>query len=82
MNNENIERVQNIFRTVLGNRNLILKRDLQASEVPNWDSFNHVNIIIAVETEFGLRFPPADIANLKNVGDLLDLIDKARGTSS
>ena len=43
-------------------------------EVPGWDSLNHLNIILAVEEHFGVRFTSLDICKLRNVGDLQKLV--------
>lgn len=46
-----------------------------ANDVPEWDSFNHINIILAIEKEFGIKFTGAEILKIKNVGELQQLID-------
>jgi acyl carrier protein len=47
----------------------------RASDVPGWDSLNHVRIITAVENEFKIRIKPLEAIRLKTVGDLQRLID-------
>lgn len=46
-----------------------------ANEVPNWDSLNHVNVIVAIEKEFKVKFKGIEILKTKNVGDLQRLLD-------
>jgi acyl carrier protein len=46
-----------------------------ATYVPGWDSLNHVNVILAVENHFRVRFKPVDILKLKNIGDLQRLVN-------
>jgi acyl carrier protein len=46
-----------------------------AAQVPGWDSLNHMNVILAVEKHFGLRFKSVEIVRLRNVGDLQRLVD-------
>lgn len=46
-----------------------------ASEVPGWDSLNHVNVLLAVEKYFGVQFRGAEVLRLKNIGDLQRLVD-------
>ena len=55
---------------------LILRPDLTASEVENWDSLAHIDMITAVEHEFKIRFTTGDVSSMKNVGDLMALIEK------
>jgi acyl carrier protein len=46
-----------------------------AAEVPGWDSLSHINVMLAVEKHFGIRFKGAEVLKLKNVGDLQRLLD-------
>jgi acyl carrier protein len=46
-----------------------------AAEVPGWDSLSHINVVLAVEKHFGVRFKGAEVLRLKNVGDLQRLVD-------
>ena len=44
-------------------------------KVPGWDSLSHINVVLAVEKRFGVRFKGAEVLRLKNVGDLQRLVD-------
>ena len=46
-----------------------------ADQVPNWDSLNHINVILAVEDEFKIKFKGAEILRIKNIGELQQLIN-------
>ena len=50
-----------------------------APQVPGWDSLNHVNIILAVEKNFNVKFKSYEVLRLKNVGDLQKLVDLKLG---
>lgn len=52
-----------------------LEETTQAAEVPGWDSLSHVNVILAVEKKFGVRFRNIEVLKLKNVGDLQLLLE-------
>ena len=52
-----------------------LRDETIASQVPGWDSLNHVNVILAVEKHYNIRFKNTEILRLKNVGDLQRLIN-------
>ena len=52
-----------------------LRDETVAAEVPGWDSLNHVNVIVAVEEHFGVRFRAKEILKLRCVGDLQRLVD-------
>jgi len=65
--------LEGVFRDVF-DEPIELKPETSAADVPEWTSFNHVNLVVASETRFGVRFSTADIEALKNVGDLVALI--------
>jgi len=52
-----------------------LKDTTVASEVPGWDSLSHVNVVLAVEKHYGVRFKSVEVIRIKNVGDLQRLVD-------
>jgi len=56
-----------------------LRDETMAPEVPGWDSLNHVNIILAVENSFNVKFKSYEVLRLKNVGDLQKLVDLKTG---
>jgi acyl carrier protein len=51
-----------------------INNDTIATQVPGWDSLNHVNVILAIENHFGVRFKPIEVLKLKNIGDLQALL--------
>jgi len=63
-----------IFRTLFNDPDLVLRDDLTAADVPGWDSFNHVNLVMQVEEDMGVRFTTPEIAALANVGEFKLLI--------
>jgi acyl carrier protein len=69
-------RLTPIFRDVFNDEALVVTEDMTAAEVPTWDSLSNINMIIAVEKAFGVKFSIKDVRNLKNVGELLDLIKR------
>jgi acyl carrier protein len=50
-----------------------------ASEVPGWDSLNHIRVLTAVEDAFGIRFKSHEVMRLKNVGELDELVRRKAG---
>jgi acyl carrier protein len=77
------EEVQQVFRDVFGEDQIVLTDDMTADDIPGWDSLGHLNLIIAIEKRFGIKFATAEISRLKdddqNVGTLLALIARKRG---
>ena len=67
-----------VFRDAFGDDDLVLHREATADDIEGWDSLAHINLIIAVEAAFGVRFSTAETAMLReegqNVGDFSDLL--------
>ena len=68
-------KLTNSFRRVFENDNLVLTDEMTAKDVEGWDSLAHINLIMDVEEEFGLRFTVDDIADLKNVGEMIQMLE-------
>lgn len=71
--NDPLRRVEAIARSVFGKDDLHLSRETTADDVDEWDSLSHMQLIMSVEREFGMRFSATDLAGLVNLGDLLDI---------
>ena len=69
-----LSQVQSIFRDILDQPDLVLTRGSSAYTVDDWDSLAHVNIVTAVELHFKIKFALSELQTLRNVGDMLDLI--------
>jgi acyl carrier protein len=69
-----LEEVQEIFRDVLDQPDLILTRESNAHNVEDWDSLAHINLVTGVEKKFKVKFALGELQDLKNVGDMIDLI--------
>jgi acyl carrier protein len=69
-----LEEVQSIFRDILDQPDLILTRDSNASTVEDWDSLAHINLVSAIEKHYKIKFALGELQELKNVGDMIDLI--------
>jgi acyl carrier protein len=71
-----LEKLTPIFRQVFEDDEIVLKRETTADDIDAWDSLSHINLVIAIEMEFRIRFALGELQALKNVGNLTDLIDK------
>lgn len=70
------EKLQTIFQSVFGRSDVNITDDLTAHDIDEWDSITHIQMIVAVEKAFAIKFKNAEIARLQNVGDLICLIEK------
>ena len=69
-----LARLQPIFRDIL-DPDLEVTEDLDASKVPQWDSLNHISLVVAIESEFGVELTAEELATLRNVGDMVKLLE-------
>lgn len=73
---EIMETLTPIFREVFDDPSLVLRDDMTAADVEKWDSLNHIDLIVAVERKFKIKFVTREVASLKNVGELTELTYK------
>jgi len=71
-----LEQLTDIIRDVVNNETLTLKPETVAADVPEWDSFNHINIVVAAEVKFGIKFKTAELEQVRNVGEFVALIER------
>ncbi|MDT8441704.1 MAG: acyl carrier protein [Desulfuromonadales bacterium] len=71
-----IEPLTAIFREVFDDDEIILSREMTADDVDGWDSLSHVNLIVTIEARFNIKFTQKELLTFKNVGDLLDSIQR------
>jgi acyl carrier protein len=71
-----IEKLNAIFCKVFDDDTLALTAETTANDVDGWDSLSHVNLIVAIEARFNIRFSQKELLTFKNVGDLLNCIER------
>lgn len=69
------EKIFEIIRDVFAVPDLALSNTTTAAEVESWDSFNHMNLIMRIEEEFGISFDTDEIGRMGNVGELLAAVE-------
>ncbi len=70
--------LQSVFRKVFNNPTLAISDDMSAADIDGWDSLAHIDLIVAVEKTFAVKFRNAEIARLHCIGDLKKLLVKHR----
>lgn len=71
-----MEQLNAIFCRVFDDDDIKIHPAMTANDVDGWDSLSHVNLIVAVEGAFAIRFNQKELLTFKNVGDLLNCIDR------
>lgn len=71
---EIMEIVQRIFREVFDDDTLVIEDSTNSSDIEDWDSLEHITLVVSMEKEFGLKFDLKEVNELANVGEMVDLI--------
>ncbi len=74
--NEIFERLNEVFRDVFDDDTITVTEDTTASDVDGWDSLMHITLVSAVEDEFDIKFNMKDVVSMKQVGDMVDIIEQ------
>ncbi len=71
---EIFDAVREIFKDNFDDDSLVIVDETDSSDIEDWDSIEHINLVIAMEKRFDLKFNIKEIGNLANVGEMVDLI--------
>ena len=71
-----LEILNGIFRQVFDDETLTVTPETTAKDIEEWDSLTHINLVIAIEMHFGIKFGLAEMRRLRNVGEMVDLITR------
>ncbi|MBR4462215.1 MAG: acyl carrier protein [Erysipelotrichaceae bacterium] len=70
------QQMNRIFRNVFDDESIELHDETNAEDIEDWDSLEQINLIVAIENEFEMMFDMVEVAELANVGEMVDLILK------
>lgn len=68
------ERLNEVFRDVFDDDSIEVTPETTSDDIEDWDSLEHINLVNAVESEFGIRFTMAQVTGMKNVGEMVEII--------
>jgi acyl carrier protein len=75
-----LSELENIFRDILDEDSLNLTRETTANDVDGWDSLTHIQLIVAIEKKYKVKFSSKEILSWNNVGELLDSLQAKAST--
>ena len=71
---EVFEKLNTVFRDNFDDDDLVIVDETNSSDIEDWDSIEHINLVIAMEKKFDLKFNIREVGKLANVGEMVDLI--------
>lgn len=71
---EVFEKLNEVFRDVFDDESIEVVDSTTAEDIEDWDSLEHINLIVAIENKFGIKFKMNEVTGLKNVGEMVDVI--------
>ncbi len=73
------EILNEIFQDVFDDEDIVVDAETNSDTIEDWDSLEHINLVVAIEKAFGLKFSMDEVTGMKNVGEMVEII-KSRGT--
>lgn len=70
------ERLNEVFQNVFDDDDITVDRETTADDIDDWDSLEHIRLIAAVEREFSVKFSMKEVSAMKNVGEMMDIIEE------
>ena len=69
-------KLNEVFQDVFDDEEITVNDATTADDIEDWDSLEHINLIVAVENAFGVKFSMGEVNGMKNVGEMVDIISK------
>ena len=71
---EVFERLNKVFQDVFDDDSIVVTDETTSADIEDWDSLEHINLVVAVEQEFGMKFNMNEVTTMKNVGEMVGII--------
>ena len=73
---EILDRLNIVFREVFDDESIVVNENTTSADIDDWDSLEHINLIVSVEEEFGFKFSMNEVVHMSNVGDMIKIIEE------
>ena len=68
------ERLNKVFQDIFDDDSITVNENTTSNDIEDWDSLEHINLVVAIEQEFGMKFNMNEVTTMKNVGEMVDII--------
>ena len=83
MNKNNIkEKLQSVFVDVFDDEDLRISNSTNSGDIEDWDSLNHIALVLSIEKCFNIRFMTGEVLSLKDVGEMIQLLEEKTSINS
>ena len=83
MNKKNIkEKLQSVFIDVFDDEDLTISNSTNSDDIEEWDSLNHIALVLSIEKCFNIRFMTGEVQSLKDVGEMIQLLEEKTSINS
>lgn len=72
----NLIKIRNIFRDIFDDEEMTISEETSRKDLEDWDSVEHVKLVLTIEDEFGIRLTTEEVSSIKTVGDFIRAIEK------
>lgn len=69
-----MEKANTVFCNIFDDEDIVISDDTTSADIEDWDSLEQINILVALEKLFSIKFAVSEVEGLKNVGEMIDLI--------
>lgn len=69
------ERLNSVFQDVFDDESITVDANTTSEDIEDWDSLEHINLIVAIENEFDIKFGMNEVTGMKNVGEMVKIIN-------
>ncbi len=70
------QKLDEVFQDVFDDEDIHVTPETTANDIEDWDSLEHINLVVAVETKFGVKFHMNEVVSFKNVGEMVDVLQQ------
>lgn len=74
--NEIYDKVNEVFRDVFDDDSILVNEETTANDIEDWDSLEHINLVVAIEEKFGMKFNMGEVTSMKNVGEMVKILEQ------